>query len=403
MSAENATATLIDDPLAIVGGYMVIISVSPIQEKTAERWWTKRDLVWDFAQRQFHKSFPASDALRKISDVEYLIVQATEQGAAAQFKAIDFLRTILTFFLGVATISELNLSVVKSIKDGVIETEPLSEAQIQAVTCSGLGVSVPAQEGPRVHPPNEFVIKLTLDRSYEIITSIDPIWSVYKHAVVSYHLRPLVFEVVGGGVQAADMDEISLRDVLGIDCAIVKNAAAVIRASQLAGYSFALHIPIHFRCMRSLSCRSEMARILPLYSDIRRFLAFNIVGVPDGAPTGALADAVSALRPHALGVMMQPAAMNEEVRRWRGLGLAGIAFDFFDEAQRGAEAISRVKRFGDNCSGVATALIGYAISTKPMLMAAWSAGFTHISGSPITDKFPDVRAAVRFRPTDIFS
>jgi hypothetical protein len=100
---------------------------------------------------------------------------------------------------------------------------------------------------------------------------------------------------------------------------------------------------------------------------------------------------------------MQPASMNEEVRRWRGLGLSGIAYDFIDEVQTGSEAITRVREFGASCAGVATALIGYAISTRPMLLAAWGAGFTHISGAPISDKFPDVRAAVRFLPADIYS
>ncbi len=402
-SAGAAPPVVINDTYALPGGYMIIISVEAIRERTAERWWAKQDAVWDFAQRQFEKSFPRSDAIRKLNDVEYLIVQASDEGAAAQFKAIDFLKSILTFFLGVSTLSQLNLSVVKSIKDGVIDADPLSQDQIQAVTCAGLGVSSPAAEASRTHPPNQFLVKLKLDRAYEILVSIDPIWNVYKQAVASYHLRPLVFEDTNGGRRPIDVDEISLNDLLGVDLAILKSAAAAIREGQAEGHAFALHVPIHFRCLRSLSCRSEMARLLPLFADIRRYLAFNILGVPDGAPKGALAEAISALRPHGLGVLMQPSSMGDEVRRWRGLGLSGVAYDFIDEVQTGAEVLNRTKEFGMVCNGVATALIGHAISTRPMLLAAWSAGFTHISGAPISDKFPEVRAAVRFLPADIYS
>jgi hypothetical protein len=404
MGSENTVSpVVINDTFALPGGYMIIISVEGIRERTEERWWAKQDLVWDFAQRQFEKSFPRTDAIRKLNDIEYLIVQASEEGAAAQFKAIDFLKSILTFFLGVSTLSQLNLSIVRSIKDDVIHADPLSQDQIEAITCAALGVSYQAAQASRTHPPNQFQFKLKLDRAYEILVSIDPIWNVYKQAVASYHLRPLVFEDSNAGPCPIDFDEISLNDVLGVDIAILKSAAAAIREGQAEGHSFALHVPIHFRCLRSLSCRSEMARILPLVSDIRRFLAFNILGGPDGAPTGALAEAISALRPHGLGVVMQPSSMNDEVRRWRGLGLSGVAYDFIDEVQTGADVVNRTKEFGAICHGVTTALIGHAISTRSMLLAAWGAGFTHISGAPISDKFPEVRAAVRFSPADIYS
>jgi hypothetical protein len=146
-----------------------------------------------------------------------------------------------------------------------------------------------------------------------------------------------------------------------------------------------------------------MARILPSFADIRRFLVFHVLGVPDGAPRGALAEAISALRPHGVAVIMQPASMNGEVRRWRGLGLAGIAYDFIDDAQTAADAMSSMKEFGAICAGVSSVLIGHAIATRPMLLAAIAAGFTHISGAPISEKLSDLRAAVRFLPEDIYS
>jgi hypothetical protein len=296
--------------------------------------------VWDFAQRQFEKTFPRTDAIRKLNDVEFLIVQASEEGAGAQFKAIDFLKTVLTFFLGVSTLSQLNLSIVRSIKDGVIEADPLTQDEIQAVTCAALGVPSPAEGASRTHPPSQFLLKVKLDRAYEILVSIDPIWNVYKQAVASYNLRPLVFENTKAGLLPIDFEAMSLKDVLAVDLAILKNAAAVIRDGQAEGHAFALYVPIHFRCLRSPSCRSEMARRLPAFSDIRRFLVFSIVGVPDGAPKGVLADAISALRPHGLAVLMQPSAMNEEVKRWPGLGAVGRDLRFHrrgSDRRRGVE------------------------------------------------------------------
>jgi hypothetical protein len=79
-----------------------------------------------------------------------------------------------------------------------------------------------------------------------------------------------------------------------------------------------------------------------------------------------------------------------------------VAYDFIDEVQTGADVVNRTLEFGAICNGVARALIGHDICTRPMLLAAWSAGFTHISRTPISDKIPKVQAAIRFPPTYIY-
>jgi hypothetical protein len=50
-SETTVSPVVINDTFALPGGYMIIISVEGIRERTEERWWAKQDLVWDFAQR----------------------------------------------------------------------------------------------------------------------------------------------------------------------------------------------------------------------------------------------------------------------------------------------------------------------------------------------------------------
>jgi hypothetical protein len=394
---------VIKDPEAVPDGYKIVISVEAIRDRTSERWWAKQDTVWEFAQRQFKKEFPRTDAIQKLNDVEYLIVQSADDGRPAQFKAITLLKAILTYFLGTSTLSQLNVSVVRSSKDGVFETDMLSLQDLAAMEHFTPGVPMPENAEVRTHPPNQSKLSVKGDRLYEVLVPIEPIWNVYKQAVASYYLRPLTFEVSTSGPKAVDLDDIGLQDALAIDLAMLKDAAGLIRDGEAAGTTFALHIPVHFRCLRSLSCRSEFARLLPLFADIRKYLVFCIVGVPDGAPKGLLAEAISALRPHGSGVIMRAGSLNMEVQRWQGLGLSGVSYDFIDELQGSAEVIDRIKQFGAASVGTATALIGHAISNRPLLLAAWAAGFTHISGAPISEKIPETRAAIRFPATKIYA
>ncbi len=382
---------------------MVVISVDAIRDRTERNWHTKQDTVWEFAQRQFEKTFPRTDAIRKLNDVDYLIAQVNEEGPAAQFKAIDLLKGILTYFLGASSLSQLRLSLVRSINDGVIEAQVLTSEQIKAIV-EHRGQSTWGEDPEaRSHPPNQISLKLKGDRAYDIVVSIEPIWNVYKQAVASYHLRPLVYETRGATPPATDMDDLSLGDTLMIDLAILKSAAATIREGQDQGCVFSLHVPINFRCLRSPSCRSEFARLLPRFEDIRKFMAFCINSIPDGAPKSTLAEVISALRPHGLGVVMKADAMTDEVQRWRELGLSAVAYDFSADVQDGPDIIKRAKDFGAACAGVATALVALGVSKRPLLMAAWGAGFTHISGTPITEKMPERRAAIRFPAAQLYS
>jgi hypothetical protein len=397
------TAAVIRDPASIPGGYLVVISVEAIRDRTERNWSTKRDAVWEFTQRRFEKTFPRTDAIHKLSDVDYLIAQVSDEGVAAQFKAIDLLKSILVFFLGASTISQIKLSIVRSIKDGVIDAEVLSEQKIQAVIdgAASLAESAPLIEEQR-HPPHRLSFTLKATKTYEILVSVEPIWNVYKQAVASYHTRTLIYNAVDSAPPGSDLDDISLRDAWAIDVAVMRAAITMIRQGQDQGAIFALHVPISFRCLRSPSCRVELAQMLPLFDDIRKFLAFCIVGVPDGAPTGILAEVISVLRRHGLGVVMQPTSMNNEVQHWRNLGLSALAYDFIDETQEGPDIIKRTQDFGALCSAVSKPLIGLGIATRPLLMAAWSAGFTHISGTPISEKMPEERTAIRFPAEHIY-
>jgi hypothetical protein len=404
-SGPNAPV-VIKDPASIhPGGYLVVISVEAIRERTERNWWTKQDAVWEFTQRRFEKTFPRTDAIHKLSDVDYLIAMVSDEGAAAQFKAIDLLKATLVFFLGASTLSQIKLSIVRSIKDGVVEADTLTQQQIQSIMDEShrAAGSIRPAFADRTHPPSKLTFTLKESRTYDIVVSVEPIWNVYKQAVASYHTRVLIYEAAGSAPPAEDLDEISLRDAWPIDVAVMRAAAAMIREGQSEKAIFALHVPISFRCLRSPSCRVELAQLLPVFEDIRKFVAFCVVGIPDGAPVSVLTEVISVLRPHGLGVVMQPSAMNKEVQRWRRLGLSALAYDFIDKVQEGADIIKRTQDFGLACAGVAPALIGLGVETRPLLMAAWGAGFTHISGAPIAEKMPKERMAIRFPAEHIYS
>jgi hypothetical protein len=405
MSSTVADPTILDDPAAIAGGNLIIITVEAIKERAPSRWHLKQDTVWEFTERQFQKDFPKTDVIRRLNDTDYLVAQANASGHAAQHRATNLLRTVVTFFLGSSSPAQLKVLTVKSMADGAYETEALTIEQIEALS-GPAPEPAPVEVSPRLeqaHPPTQFKVSVEADRHLEVLVLIEPIWNISKQAIASYYIRPNIFEVRNGQYESISETALSIRDMLEVDLIILRNSARVIVEALAAGYTFALHIPISFRSLRSTSCRATLSRYLPTIAILRKYIIFCIVGVPDGAPRGLLAEAASAFKQYANGVVMLASTMNEEPKRWLGLGLSAVAVDLIGEDQSGPEFMARLQNFGAACDGVAAGVIAHAVSKRPTLLAACAAGFTHVSGSVISDKVPETRSAVRFPTVALYT
>jgi hypothetical protein len=244
-------------------------------------------------------------------------------------------------------------------------------------------------EPPR--PARQGVAAIDGDRAYRLALLSDPIWNIRKRSLVSYRLRPLVFEEADGLVLPAELETATVRDLVAIDLLVIDEAVAMIEANA-ARARFALHLPLRLTSLGSSAGRQAMlARLRALDDRVRGVIAFRLEGLEDGTPHGRLGEAVSMLKPHCMAVIGAAPSLGANIGYWAGAGLQGLSVDLSDYAFRAGDQTAReLFRFAANLRGLAPAMIADGIGDKATLSVSAAAGFTHVSGEATADGLPDL-------------
>ena len=367
-------------------GLLAVVSVEAIRSRAGARWSQKQETVWEFAEREFRRDFAVADQIVRLDDIHYLLVQPEETPYRAQGRAINFLREVLEFFLGCSTAADVLVGRVKRIAADMVEHALLPIDEIAAALASPVPKSPLDQAGARRKGAGPGV--QGDPGALAFITQ--PIWAVQKRAVASYRLRPLCPPV---DCRADGANDTCTRAIVEFDLQIVDRALHILKEQREK--RFGLHIPIQIRTLNSIPGRQAvLARLRRSVVPTGEALVVCLQGLDAGVPRMVLETAVSALRPACLGVVARAPSLWTDVSAWRGARLSAVSFDFNDAPPGDdAELSQALSRFAANAAGVGSTLIGHSLTSRARVIAAWAAGFTHLSGDVL-----EQRAALPFTP-----
>jgi len=408
---------------ALKEGAAHVLAFDAIRDKT-RRWALRQDSVREFIERTFHRTFPASDTLVPLDDVNYLVIQPLETGYAAQGRALRFMAEVLQFFLGSSARADLRLSRVTRIGPDGVETEPvdikdadLREAEKDKADDNpsdpqgegGLGQSEADSliDGQGLLTPIEASAKgaspaVHGDRTYDAMFVIEPIWSIRQEAVVSYHLRPLIFEYSSEGLVPADLRKATLRDLLRLDLIVLAEAEKVLGAQE-AGSRIALHVPVHQAVLAMTSARHKLLGALDRMNALSSSLIIVLTGLEIGTPHSRLVEATSLLLNRCRAVVALAPSFDCPIDRWRDARLSGIAIELCNPLDPdGSPSLSQIAGFAARLDRAAPALIAYSAPKTALTLAAWSAGFTHVGGDVIFKGRNEGLKPARVKAIDIY-
>ncbi|WP_293678457.1 hypothetical protein [uncultured Phenylobacterium sp.] len=406
---ERLTSTALREVLdkvapAIVAGSVNIISLEAIRERSGGRWTRKREQVEAFVLRAFSRQSQAGDLIVPLNDAEFVLVQPNLGRVAAVGVSANLLRETLMFFLGAATPDDLRLFQVTGFQDGALEVEAIDPGAAPLnpggpdVAGSDPGMVAAPRDSLTFSRPASFQLVVG-DKTVDVTVSPEPVWNVRTRAVASFLLQPTVAFARPGQAprhgsmsdltpgMAADVCLHSLR--YGLDAA----------ASQDAPVAFHLGVPL-----AAMTYSSSRYRILEalrqLEAPIRRFLILELEQLPEGFPPGRLAELASMMAPYGRAVLARAANETCDITGWRRCGLSGVSLDttHIGADDRGAQV--RLARFAASAADVARECVAYGLGSRSLLLAAWSAGFTHLAGEAIRGVI-ERPAAARVLPQDV--
>jgi hypothetical protein len=398
---------------AIATGAVNIISVEAIRERSEERWPRKREQVVTFVERAFSRLSQPGDIIVPLNDWEFLTIQAGASRAAALGLSANLLRETLEFFLGAVSHQDLRLFQVNGYVNGELGVRAVAPGQLSGP--DQLEIRDPAEEAATTRtspaPPCDAValsrprvLRLVVEGGLvvEVAIAAEPVWNVPARVVASYLLRPTVSleSADPGGVAALPAE---LSSSVACDIALQMIAAGVELLAQLQ-VKVALHLTLPVRALSySLSRYRVLHTLRELPPEVRKLLILEIVELSDGLPQSRLAEIVASIAPYARAVLARAPSPGADLAAWRGCGLNGATLDCSELDPADRQAQSKLTAFVRNASQVSKACVAYGLASRALVLAAWSAGFTHVNGPGLAADALRARGAVRLQPIDLFA
>ena len=383
---------------ALTNGCAQVISVAAIRDSSGARWARRREQVAEFVERAFLRASSGGGLVVALNEIEYLVVHAESTRWAALNNSAGILRETLSFFLGEVERPAVRVMEVTGFADGELAVQEVSPA------CLAPTADPPRPRSATVPPPWSPMGGTAGPKRARLVSGaleieashqLQPAWNVRSKAVTSFLVETATSPQPTAVLPPAMAAEVA--------CSSLAFAAEQVRACCVAGAPVALHVPV---ALGALSIQAGRHRLLSqlkeLPDEVRRLIVLELTEVPDGVPQGRLSEAVGMLSPHARAILARAPSEQASLLQWRRCGLNGITLDCGHIEPSDRQALTRLSHFARNAVALAPACVGYSLSTMSLLVSAWGAGFTHVSGDAVSKEVSEL-AAVRLAPRELYA
>jgi hypothetical protein len=394
-------------------GQVQLVSVAAIRETVGERWSRHQPLVEDFVTRAFARNASEDDLIVRVNDTDFLLIQPSRTSMGALSRSSVLLRETLTFFLGAAEAENIHISLVDRIGDDGLEATRVTGDQLETAAAERAGDLAQSRDGSApwerfgvARPPRKMVaVKRPGQTDIQAMFYLDPVWHVAKEAVVSFVVRTVAVQhLAGGEVEAVSVSELTP----GASAAL--NIQRLIFLGELlggerSGPAIAIHAPISLNALSYSGSRtavlSELRRLVQ--EDRRERLIIELIHIPEGLPESRLSEAIAQLRPYARAVVARAPSLGADVSVWSRCGIRGV----IHEAEAGGPAsekalLTALPGAAERARQAGLLASLYGVRSGSVALAAWSAGFSHLSGDHITGRVGSDPVAQRFTVMDLY-
>lgn len=394
-------------------GQVQLVSVAAIREAVGDRWSRHQPLVEDFVTRAFTRNASEDDLIVRVNDTDFLLIQPSRTPMAALSRSSVLLRETLTFFLGAAEAENIHISLVDRIGEDGLEATRVTGDQLEAAAAERSGDLVQSRDGSApwerfgvARPPRKMIaIKRPGQGDMQAMFYLDPVWHVTREAVVSFVVRTVPVQRLPGG-EAAAVDAAGLTPAAS--AALINQRlifiGELLGGGDRSGPAIAVHTPVSMNALSYSGARSavlgELRRLAA--EDRRDRVIIELAHIPDGVPESRLAEAVAQLRPYARAVVARAPSLTTDVSLWSRCGLHGVIHEAPGAALPEPAVLAALPGAVERArqAGLRAAL--YGVHSGSIALAAWSAGFSHLSGDHITGRLGSDPVAQRFTVMDLY-
>jgi hypothetical protein len=324
-AGAEAALRLIEEQGLTERGHVNLVSIEALVRHLDRRWPSAEIQVDRFVSKLLAEAMGEGGSFIRVSGTDYLICQPALGRTEAQVACLRYLRVIFKHFLGSEAKAAEGVMAVTSISVGRVEANALEPATLLALEKRQDAGRKRAEAAAQALEP--FVA--SDGRTIRVECSLEPVIQLKRRAIIGYRLAGQTYlDATGEMMRSEDLTGLAGVDLVKRDMANAVQGLSLVRDQSRADLPAALIVPLSYSSLTSQRTRSDL---LDLLADARkcagRGLIFELSGI-ENAPTAALEEAISTVRPHSLFLVgkLDPGPLTL-ARQIRGVGLRGLAFD----------------------------------------------------------------------------
>jgi hypothetical protein len=338
VSTDMATAMeQFQDPELLSEGKVNVISLEAVVQRLGVRWPTRRDQVYDHAERTLEKHLGLRGYFARVSETDFLICQPELGRFSAQAACLRYLREILNYFLGDARAADHGVHQVTKMTGDSIVAEKIDarhaerEGEVEEAERRKATAEAAAQTA-QVRTMDQWSPFVASDgRELRVSCQLEPVFELKSFGRIGFRMARRVL-VVGTeeALSPTQVANLSRADLLRIDLATIARGLDRLKSGENAAREPSLIIPVSFATLSNQRARTQIAVALKTAGElVQRGIISDICDI-EGVPQGALLSAASLIRPFSLFVVGRlsvtppgPASLAQ----MKGAGLNALSFE----------------------------------------------------------------------------
>jgi hypothetical protein len=232
-----------------------------------------------------------------------------------------------------------------------------------------------------------------------------PMWHVQKKAVGTFLCVPSIpmtpsLSLVGDAIYEAAPAAL----VCELDCETLGRIVNDLNALLESGQRSMLCMSVHFETLAQSQARQKfISKCSELTPNQRSHLIMELVDLPEGAPSGRLAELLSILRPFARLINVRTRLLHSRMDVLASLKIYAVGIALGREGLSEEELLPLLSVYTHSANQAGLRTYGFELRSRSSVSAALGAGFDFLSGGVIGSAINAPSSAYRFEAADIYA
>lgn len=395
---------------SVAAGRLQILALDKIRDSLGERWGGMAEKVHTLTSCIIEKRLASVDVYMRHGESNYVIVFGELTKEEAQVKSALIADEIWRELLGEGAPAEkLEVRTAVVSVDGSVLAESVD---LNRVVGGALADAAARNDGEPVKRDGPTADKKEPEAGADGETARGhrrfaywPLWDRRRKALLAYLCVP-THDPRGSMPGAPAVDgSAEKRFVAELDGQVLEQVGRDLRYLSSQGRRLPVVCRVHFETLARPKSRAHYLGLCSatVREELRKYLLFEIVGIPVDVPQVRLSDVVPYLRTFCRTISCQVGLEQENFGKFRSVGVHDVGIDLGAYPYPEARLMKMTDAFARRAHREGFSTFVHGIRSTSLATSLVCAGFDYLSGDAVHPAFPRLEHAYRFQAADLFS